>query len=393
MSVSAESRSQHLRHCLALLTGGLVLLAVFAWRETRPDPIIPPTSSAARARTAPHALPTAASVNVTTRGASSSRFEAELEELRLLAAGAGRSRRLAHLLAGAADLNSDDALCVLAHIKDDAFRRECVNAFFSGWATREPSAVAAWLLAQPSAVRGSWASALIAVLADTPASIAEIVPRLVHGDPEQAADYLRPALAALTAGGDFSQAATLTALADDSLLRGPLREALATDWANANPRAAAAWILTLADSPERDGILGHVAETWSAAQPEALATFAVALPDGLGRTHALTLAVQTWAERDATAAAAWLAERMPAPELDTPVFALATTPAVLAASPAVAARWAESIANPDVRLQGLRVVLEQWAVRDRDAARGFVMATPALSDDFRHTLLNEIDHS
>ena len=46
--------------------------------------------------------------------------------------------------------------------------------------------------------------------------------------------------------------------------------------------------------------------------------------------------------------------------------------------PEIAVGWAESLAEPGLRANTLRLVAQQWAQRDAEAVRRFLAATPNL---------------
>jgi hypothetical protein len=318
-------------------------------------------------------------------------FIQELMRLRAEPPSDARNAQLASLLIRESHRNPTLVARAILRETDISFQEACFDEFIDHWAAQFPAEAAAWLLTTSRPERGYWASAIIIASAETPSALSEFVLRLASADKEGESEYLRMALRALVDVGDFSLAPSFIVLSRDPLSRGALREQLVSDWTRIDAPAAAAWVRTLTDSPERDVLLGRLVETWSATEPRAAATFSASLPEGLGRTNALTLAVTAWASRDVVSASTWLANQVDSSELDTPIFALATDPALAAAHPSVAALWAESISNPDVRLQGLRAVLEHWFLQDAEAARRFLLATPALSEQFRRTLLAEID--
>lgn len=129
---------------------------------------------------------------------------------------------------------------------------------------------------------------------------------------------------------------------------------------------------------------------WARQTPRAAVEFAAALPAGSDRGVLLTTAVSLWVEHDPVAASAWLEAAPNHPDFDGAFFAVVAHPAVLQHRPATALSWAEAISAPARRWEAIRLVVQQWALRDPAAASASVAGLAHLSSSERSHLLERV---
>jgi hypothetical protein len=107
--------------------------------------------------------------------------------------------------------------------------------------------------------------------------------------------------------------------------------------------------------------------------------------------NAPALSLPRWVSEDPVAAEQWIRSAGPSADLDDGRVAIATSAELLAKSPDIAAGWAESIHDPELRATVLQAVVDQWIHVDPVAARAFVQAEAALRPEERAVLLKQIN--
>jgi hypothetical protein len=160
-------------------------------------------------------------------------------------------------------------------------------------------------------------------------------------------------------------------------------------WAEFQPQAAIANAMQIADAGVRNAALDAITVGWSPTDPEGMVKFAQNNLSPEQQNSATSRALVFWADSDPVAAATWINQNNPGPEADTGIAKIALSPQ-LAQMPKTAASWADSIANPDLRLETLTSVLKQWMTAAPSAAENYVKNTAALSDEDRSALLAQM---
>lgn len=92
-------------------------------------------------------------------------------------------------------------------------------------------------------------------------------------------------------------------------------------------------------------------------------------------------AVAEWTKNDSIAASAWLSEQTPGPTRDAAIVGFAES--IQRFEPEAAVAWANTISNPDQRMQELNKSIRGWAARDPQAALAWVIRAelePALQE-------------
>lgn len=111
----------------------------------------------------------------------------------------------------------------------------------------------------------------------------------------------------LAAAGHHEQAAGVALAQSDPGRATPLVTAAFKAWAAREPEVALDFALGLDDAKLRLDASRAAISGWARAAPDQLAAFAAALPRGPEQEFALLAALRAWQERDAAAAAAWMA--------------------------------------------------------------------------------------
>jgi hypothetical protein len=204
-------------------------------------------------------------------------------------------------------------------------------------------------------------------------------------------DFRWNALRAIVDGrlmeGDFARARGLAEQAATEDLKMFLAGQVASTWVQHDPLAAAQWVAALPPGENQSQILLRVGSIWAGKDPEAAANFASLLPVGSSRQEMLAHVLIEWVGRDLAAASLWADRLEPSRENDVAITAIATDAHLALVNPRVALSWAESVVGPEVRLQAIEEIVQQWASRHAAAARQYVEASPGLGMQERADLL------
>ncbi len=137
---------------------------------------------------------------------------------------------------------------------------------------------------------------------------------------------------------------------------------LARQWARQDPEASANWIERHAKKDYSVDAIRTVASNWARDDPLTTVSWAVELPEGEAREKGVAASVNRWAADDPNAAGDWLNEIPLEPAMDPAVRAFARRIAVQDREAALS--WSESIVDPDLRLQSIQEVGQDWYRQD-----------------------------
>lgn len=327
-----------------------------------------------------------------------------LEPLRALEVAESLSGELGALLRRAAltGLARDEPLTALRRVEalpPGSEREQLMSMIAQSYGRADPDAAIAWAHAQ------------------APELLTTVLVGVARGDPERAMEMLA------TAGGTqeqqrlvqslvVSRALTseqMAALADRLLAaqsRAPALQMLTSAWAQRSPEDALNWLLA---NPNRTTAraVGQAGMNLAAANPAAAIAYLERVPGEL-RANWLSAVAEGYAQKDARAAATWVAQHRGEAGYDAAVAAVAARTA--AHDPAAAARlfeavdisqapdapgnarmiagmwarqdalaaaaWAHRLADADTAAGAVSAVASQWAARDAAAARSWAMGLP-----------------
>ena len=269
-------------------------------------------------------------------------------------------------------------------------RDEFIRAALHGWGTADPQAAAQWTLAHVRlGERRLAVEALIGGAISDPAAAIHAAQFLCSADSLLQSDHGHTLITALTRTGRFDLATEFAATASGEFRAYWLSTAF-SQWANYQPAAAFSAAQTLSDSPARTEALQGAIAGWAASDPAALVAHAEKLPSSTLRASALREGLQQWVSLDPVAASAWMDRLDPSRDLDPGAAAVATTPVIVEKKPDVAASWAESIVDPQLRADTLLDLIRLWATRDPAAARSYAVNSPALRPETRELALSSL---
>ncbi|HEX2853321.1 MAG TPA: hypothetical protein VHO24_08790 [Opitutaceae bacterium] len=303
---------------------------------------------------------------------------------------AKRESDLAVLLERLAATDSDAALGHALAEPNLKVRSVLVGAALRGWGGAAPREAIAWSARHlDEQGRRDTHQALVAGLAASGQPPAPLLVMLCETDPDLASDYGIAFIGELARTNRFPEAlqAALTAKADrlDHWVGTAFRH-----WAEYQPEEALKAVAAVTDPSARSTALQNIASGWAAASPAAMAQYAEQLPPGEWRQTVLREALQSWVKSDTAAAIKWIDRYDPEPALDSGAAAIATIPSLIAVKPAIAASWAESIVDDELRENAFGDVIRQWSQHDAAAARKYALSSKALSGDARSRLLDSL---
>jgi len=267
------------------------------------------------------------------------------------------------------------------------------NAALQGWASRDPQAAAVWTLANVrSEERRVAVEALATGAIAQPAEAIAAINHLIAADPLLASDHGNALVTAFTRAGQF-ETANQFAATGPSEFRAAWLSTTYNQWATYQPQSALAALDKIADlAAQREARSGLYAG-WSNSDPASLVAHAQTLPIGEARLEGLNLGLAQWVHLNPGAASAWMDKFDPAPDLDAGAAAIAVEPALITKKPDIAASWAESITDPELRASTLLDLIRLWAQHDLNAARAYATQSPALSTETRGLALSSLEPS
>jgi hypothetical protein len=295
-------------------------------------------------------------------------------------------RKLACLqVLGAADPAA--ALRLAASASTPRQRELFRNAALHGWGSRDPYAAADWALANVrSEERRPAVEAISAGAVARPAEAIRAINHLIAADPVLASDHGNALVTALARAGDYETASQFAGTGPAEFRSAWLCTAY-NQWATYQPQAALAALEKIPDAAAAQEARAGLLAGWGGSDPAALVAYAQTLAPGEARLTALKEGLPQWASRDPIAASAWMDNFAPSLELDAGAAALASASALIVKQPDVAAGWAESIVDPELRANTLLDLIRSWGMHDVDGARHYAASSPAISHETRELAL------
>lgn len=268
-------------------------------------------------------------------------------------------------------------------------RSAWLQAVLRGWASVAPFEASAYAVKLPSAEREGAETAVMDGAVKNPAAAIALTQQLVDSDPARARLPANQLLRVLGQRGEFEAAVDFAAHSPEAI-RDEMVGTAYQYWALAQPERAFDGAVKLPAGELRKSALDAAVSGWAQGDPSGLAEFALNLSSRSDRTETLQTALREWVQLNPKAASEWIDRFDPKPELDAGAAAVALHPDVLARQPEIAASWAESITDPELRSKTLVSVLKEWATKDAAAALAHASSSTQLKPADRETLLSEI---
>lgn len=192
---------------------------------------------------------------------------------------------------------------------------------------------------------------------------------------------------AMSEHGDFADALQVVRSVCATETHAGFMQRIVLEWAATSPAAALGWIRDVPDTALRDRLLIEAGQNRFALDPAQAAELTLQVRDPALRVASLTETLLGWFDADPAAATRWL-DRFP-PHVDLDYFAarIATLPALAASRIDVALSWAESIVQPELRLEALTTLIGTWGQQDAAAAVHYVSNATSLTALQKNALL------
>jgi hypothetical protein len=375
----------------ALLAAGLLFGAAcfIAGRQSSTWRAAPPAGPARTSERAPGAARAARSqAALSGRSMAAGWDRTSWQALKSRPATEARNAGLAGLLEALAASDPSAALALAQAENNRLLRDQFLHAVLRGWARTAPDDAAHWALAlpDPSLREAALQSVLAGAAAGSPDAAIRTGQALIAQNPGEAVGYGSHLIDALCAAGDFDAAAAVAGAGSDGQRPFWLGEAY-SKWASQDPTAAAEAASAVGDPAARTLALHGVIGGWSEADPAGAVQFATQLPDGADKSGLISQALQRWTRVDIKAASEWINGHELGAAMDQGVSSVATQDYL---RPEVAATWAESVADPQLRSQTLVTVLRNWATQDLPAAQRYFQSSGQLLPEDRQEVAGVI---
>lgn len=317
--------------------------------------------------------------------------EAAMQWLQEQSTGAERLRGMLEVVALWAAQDSESALLWLESNAQGLARLETLNSGVELWAERDPLAAANWI--------DGMANDLSKV-----AAAKSLATTWARRDPRAAAVWLdglpggpvrQQAASALTLAWMETDPASATAWASLETQRSGDQQLLlqAIDqFVKLAPEEAAAFVREL-PQPDASGpsiYAQRLVQARAENDPAATADWLQSLTaeDPLNLTRNNTTLMEVWTRTDSIAASTWLNEQPPGPRRDAAIAGFAAS--IQSFEPAAAAAWADTISDPQLRLEQLTQTIRNWAGQDSGSALDWLMASE-LEPELQQQLAREIN--
>jgi hypothetical protein len=260
-----------------------------------------------------------------------------------------------------------------------------LDAVLRAWGEQDPRAAVDWVTQLDEHQRRGRMEAAFAGAATHPDAAAELMRKLLGGDPTQENPYPLMLMGGLATAGNFQTAFQFINDAPPALL--PEWTTLTFNlWAQSNPDDAVKALNTMTDPTNRAIAFGSLVAGWAEKNPEGLAHYAASLPAGPDRELAFNSALDNWGMQDPASVGEWLNTLSPSPELDRAIAQLITRTDSVNRSPEVAMSWIASISDSTLRNDSLLHVMKEWTDNDPQAAWSYIKGASWINDSEREEL-------
>lgn len=253
----------------------------------------------------------------------------------------------------------------------DAHRQEAINTVMGVWVEQSSKDAIAWAEHLPSdgaISEGTLLAMGFDVARSSPKQAIELVSKLPVS---RASDELLAHAAAQWAATEPEEAGNWARTISDEVLRTRLIGVIAMALGDGNPVAAAH--LALEEMPagkEQNDAIVSIVQRWAQTNPQAAADWVAVFPAGEVRDAAMENMVKLWAEQDLNSPGIWINGLDRGSGRDSAARAYAEYLAPLSYPAAIA--WAETIADPDLRLVQTESIMKLWMTVDRGVAAAWL---------------------
>ncbi len=162
---------------------------------------------------------------------------------------------------------------------------------------------------------------------------------------------------------------------------------IADRFASEDPAAAAEWVRSHANQEYAERAVREVAEELGREDPEQAVRWVADLPETT-QSGAISQSMERWTREDPVAAGNFLQDMAPSNSRDAAVKSYANE--LDGSDPQMAAEWAGSIADDQMRSETLNGVARSWIRRDPEGARAWLPSS-GLSGDQQERIVRDAD--
>ncbi|MFT3991939.1 MAG: hypothetical protein QM680_11070 [Luteolibacter sp.] len=161
-------------------------------------------------------------------------------------------------------------------------------------------------------------------------------------------------------------------------------------WASQHPLEAMEAADTFSDPAQKSAAFRSAAEGWNSTDRAALAAYVVKLPQNEDSDYALNLAFQSWSLQDPESLSRWIDTLPAGPEYDAAAYIMLGKSDLATSPPEISIQRAETIGDPDLKMDSYRHIIRNWAASDPAAARHHLDHAAWLDEKQRQELRDEL---
>ncbi len=244
-------------------------------------------------------------------------------------------------------------------------RVNAVNTILGTWAKTDPAAAQQWFMQNmpqdPLAADATVRQLYSGMGAENMNIALSTLWQLPTAELQKIA--MQTLMSQVVASGDASTVSSYYRTLSDPLQKNYLAISMAQTWAAYQPDVAAEWLSKVTDPIMQKQGVSQLAATWAFEDPAAATQWASQLPTTTLRNPTLVQTTKTWAREDPVAAADWVLTLNP-PSLQADPAIQGLVGSILYANPQSAMMWANSVADPNLRVSMMKQAGQVWMVQD-----------------------------
>jgi hypothetical protein len=293
-------------------------------------------------------------------------FGAAVEWFKRMPDGRGKQQALQQFAWRWAQSAPEDAAAYALTVPAGRARDDFLRGVAGQWANNDPEAALRWAagLGDQRLQREALSTVVSAWSGQSPVEAASYVAQLPEGPLQNQA---AASVASSWAGEDPAAAlAWVQGFGDDDLRRSAL-QTVVSQWANNDPAGAGAWVRQQPAGPQRDAMVGGLARNLAFNDPGTASEWANLLGSESPEFASVASAIASaWANQDSAGGNEWLKTLPEGQGREAAVNAYVHS--VQHSEPALAATWAATLNDPQMRQHLVEMSVGQWIEQDASRA-------------------------
>lgn len=277
-------------------------------------------------------------------------------------------------ITGWASVDPDGAKAYLATVENDWEKNTLAHGIVSGLASSDPAAATDFVFQMDTEQRGA---------------IAKMEDERAREGVERARAYAFDRQLDTIATAQIQRGMNNATAWAEGLPEGSIKasafDRVAENFAREDPQAAADWVKSHAGEEYAERAIREVAEELGREDPSAAVRWLAELPDE-SQSRAIHQSMERWTKEDPVAAGEYLTAMPPSATRDAAVRSFANE--LDGSEPRVAADWAGTIANEEVRIEALNGVARSWIRSNPDEAREWLPTSGLPAEQQERVLLD-----